>query len=238
MSEERIFRKGLGRLIAPDANDKRYPMAAALRPTKLPSVRYYTAPSQLPLDQGETGTCVAHAWTAFLLCAPLMCKDPMHPYKLYRKIVVADEFADNDYEAHLTNDRELNFGTSVRAGAKVLQGIGHVKSYVWARSADEAAIWLLSGKGTVVLGTDWCWDMGTPDRKGFVSLTGGSAGGHAYLAIGYSRVEMAFRCLNSWGREYGANGRFWIRHRDMNELIRTRDGEACAATEQLVLPVA
>lgn len=237
MDEERIVRKGFGRLIAPDPDDKKYPMRAALRPVRVPQERYYAAARPLPYDQGETGTCVAHAWAAFLACAPLMCRDTPNPYDLYRKIVLNDEFRGNDREAlPSVPNSNLQFGSSIRGGAKTLQAMGNVKSYVWAKNADEGAMWLLSGHGTLVLGTDWFWDMGTPDARGYVNIGGGAVGGHAYLAIGYSRVKMAFRCLNSWGREYGQSGRFWVRHADMDKLIKLPDAEMCAAVEQYVPP--
>jgi hypothetical protein len=227
---------GMGRIVAPDSKDRRYPMAAALRPMSLPKQRYYAVPSKLlPMNQGETGTCVAHAWRAFLLCSPIQCLNAPDPFSLYRGLILLDEFADNDDEVGKPTE-ELQFGSSVRGGAKYLQQLGHIKSYVWSRSADEMAAWMLAGHGTIVLGTTWHWGMSDLDSKGFASISGGDAGGHAYIAIGYSRVHQAFRCLNSWGRDFGDAGRFWIRKADMNRLIKD-DGEACAAVEQLVLPV-
>lgn len=237
LPDEKIVRKGFGRIEAPDARDRQYPMAAVLRPTALPKQRYYMLPESMPLDQGETGTCCAHAGIGFLLSAPLMCKTPPSPFILYREIVALDEFTENDHEVTAPDDA-LQFGTTVRATVKALQARGHIKSYVWSRSAEESAAWLLSGKGPLIAGTDFYWDMCTPDKKGYVSLTGGVAGGHAYLVIGFSRIHMAFRCINQWGKEWGQQGRFWIRMTDMDKLIRARGGELCAPVEQIVRPQA
>lgn len=225
--------RGFGRRHIPDVRDNQFPMRAVLRAQPLPSSRYYNTGKNLPLDQGETGTCVAHAWTGFLCAALLMCRNPPNVFDTYRGIVAIDEFPENDSEATATDIADLQGGTSVRAGAQYLRTKGHVKSFLWTRSADEAATWLLSGKGTIVLGTRWDWNMSTLDKKGFANLGGGEAGGHAYLATGYNRVSKAFRCLNSWGREFGQLGKFWVRHDDMQRLIH-EDGEACAAVEQLV----
>lgn len=228
--------RGFGRLYAPDPEDKKYPMRAALRPRQLPVARYYQTGKHLPLDQGQTGTCVAHAWTGFLYAALTMSKKAPSPFDTYRQIVAVDEFPENDNEATAPDD-QLQGGTSVRAGAKVLQARGDLVNYVWSNDADEMAAWLLSGHGTIVLGTNWYWDM-SDLKKGFAVPTGGLAGGHSYLAIGYNRRMMAFRCLNSWGEEYGVNGRFWIHHTDMNTLVKAEEGEACAATQVVVQPVA
>lgn len=228
--------KGLGRIHIPDPEDKKYPMRAALRPRALPTSRYYKTGTHLPLDQGQTGTCVAHAWTGFLFAALTMSKTAPSAFDTYRGIVAIDEFKDNDGEASAPND-QLQYGTSVRAGAKYLQERNDLVNYVWSRDADEMAAWLLSGHGTIVLGTTWYWDMGDLDKKGFANPTGGVAGGHAYLAIGYNRRTQAFRCLNSWGKEFGDAGRFWIHRADMDKLVKEEDGEACAAVQFVVPPV-
>ena len=234
---ERQLPGGLGRRFIPDPEDRKYPMRAVLRPRAIPQQRYYQTGRQLPLDQGNTGTCVAHAWTAFLYAALMMSRTAPSPYDTYREIVKVDEWDDNDFEATSPRIQDLQFGTSVRAGAKVMQAQGHLKNYVWSRDADEMALWLLTGQGTIVLGTTWYWDMGDLRDGGFAYPTGGVAGGHAYLAIGYSRNYKAFRCLKSWGSEFGAKGRFWIHHQDMDKLVKLEDGEACAAVQQVVLPV-
>ena len=226
---------GFGRLHAPDSRDHQYPMRMLLRPTKLPSRRYYNIGKLLPLDQGDTGTCVAHAWTGFLDAAPLMCKNAPSPFDTYRGIVLMDEFNENDVEATLPND-QLQMGTSVRGGAKYLQGKGFLKSYVWAQNADEAAQWLLTGKGCLVAGTDWYYGMSELDSNGYAIPEGAVLGGHSYLIIGYNRVTKSFRMLNSWGAGWGTGGRAWIHHMDMDKLIKA-DGEMCAAVEQLVKPV-
>lgn len=230
------MKHGFGRIHVPDARDASYPMRAALRPGVLPNSRYYVTGPKLPLDQGQTGTCVAHAWTGFLLSAPLMCKDAPSAFDTYRGIVAVDEFSDNDFEATAPND-QLQYGSSIRGGAKYLQSQGRLASYVWAESTEDMARWLLTGRGTITLGTDWHWNMSDLDAKGVAHLGGGIAGGHAYLCIGYSRVRKMFRCLNSWGMSFGSHGRFWIEEDDMGVLLSAQ-GEACAAVEQPLQKVA
>ena len=225
---------GFGRLPAPDARDARYPMQLLLRPAALPSFRYYQTGPHLPLDQGQTGTCVLHAWGAFLYAALIMDKVIESPFDMYRATVGLDEFSGNDHEMMAPNE-ELQYGTSVRAGAQYLRSKGHLKNFVWAHSADEMALWILTGKGTIVNGTRWDWGM-SDLKEGYAIPDGNVAGGHAYLVIGYNTKSRAFRCLNSWGPTFGENGRFWIHHDDMNALILD-DGEACAAVEQKVVPL-
>ena len=37
-------------------------------------------------------------------------------------------------------------------------------------------------------------------------------GGHAVVAIGYSDYKNAFLCRNSWGRDWGMDGNFWLHY--------------------------
>lgn len=222
-----------GRRYAEDVRDRLHPMRAHFvqPPQYIPKSRYYNPGHLLPLDQGATGTCVAHAWIAFLCAALVVTPNPPDVFDTYRGIVLIDEFPDNDFEAKEANGN-LQLGTSVRGGAKYLQSLGKVKSYSWTSTPEEMAQWILLNKGTIVLGTNWDWDMMETDRKGFVHRGGDLAGGHSYLCIGYDSVRRAFRCLNSWGRSWGQQGRFWVKYEDMQSLL-DEEGEACAAIEQV-----
>lgn len=212
------LQQGLGRLIAPDQRDARYLMRAVL-PTDWPGPdhRYYrTGPV---LDQGSTSSCVGHAWRQWLSSAPLMTKSGPDAFAIYHEAQRVDEWAGENYD-----------GTSVRAGAKVLVSRGHISEYRWAYDALDIAVWLLSGQGSVVLGTAWYSGMFTPDRHGFIRPTGRIVGGHAYLCIGYSADAGRFRIVNSWGHGWGQNGRAWIQTADLVRLLN-EDGEAAAAVE-------
>jgi hypothetical protein len=136
---------------------------------------------------------------------------------IYHEAQKRDEWPGEDYD-----------GSSVRAGAKYMKEQGRLAEYVWAASADEVARWLLTS-GPVVLGTDWYADMFTP-TEGQVHIGGEVVGGHAYLAIGFNSKLQAFRCINSWGRGWGENGRFWLDTADLAYLLAS-NGEACAGVE-------
>jgi hypothetical protein len=139
------------------------------------------------------------------------------PTALYKAAQQVDEWPGEDYD-----------GTSVRAGAKVLRGLGFVSEYRWATTVEEVALALVS-TGPVVLGTRWDEPMFEPDAAGFVHPDGKGVGGHAYLAIGVNRTLGRVRCLNSWG-DWGQGGRFWLSFSDLEELLADQ-GEACLAIE-------
>lgn len=234
---------GFGRIIATDPRDSLFPMRAMLDqmrdeffPRGIPSgSRHYF--SGAILDQGETGTCVAHGWTSKIHAAPLMQKMNLTPFDFYRRIVTIDEWTDNDFEAN-ASDNLLQSGTSVRAGAKMLVQLGYAKQYLWAESAEDVRAWILAGFGGVVFGTWWKSNMMQTDTEGFVGYTGNNVGGHAYYGNGWNdRVPHngqkvpAVRCQQSWGGAWGQRGRFWMTMEDLDLAIR-EGGEACALTEQ------
>lgn len=239
---------GFGRVPAPDERDKLYPMRALLDPLREsafprgipPGTRHYW--SGPILNQGGTGTCVAHGWTSKINAAPHMQRMPMDPYSFYRRIVVVDEWPDNDREAHAPVNG-LQFGTSVRAGAKILTDLGLAKSYVWAESAEDVRAWILGGFGGVVIGIWWKENMMETDSSGFIHYTGSKSGGHCVYINGWNdsvktangSVIAAARIQNSWSESWGQNGRCWISMPDLDAAIR-EDGEACALTEIKLLP--
>ncbi len=213
---------GLGRLPAPDARDEQFPMRRLLAATEitLPAWRYWWA-SGWTGDQGPHPYCVGYAWTHWLRGGPNTQPGLVpDPAGVYRRAQQVDEWDGEDYA-----------GTSVRAGAKVLQGDGHVTSYWWAVNAADVATAVLS-VGPVVVGTIWTAAMFTPrPEDGWrVRPEGEVVGGHAYLLDGYNTRTSMFRLKNSWGRGYGDRG-FARLHLDDLHALLAADGEACLAVE-------
>jgi hypothetical protein len=207
---------GLGRRPAPDERDKRFPMTAALvaipaRPSRKTWRVWWKG------DQGASPHCVGYSWYAMLRSLPLLQREPQADY-IYHEAQKVDEW-----------DGEGYAGTSVRAGAKILQREGKLLSYGWGYDLETVLQWL-AFKGPVVLGTTWHDDMFTPNPAGIVSRTGASVGGHAYIALGYDDKAGLLYCQNSWGTDWGVKGRFYLRYADADRLIRD-DGEACTALE-------
>lgn len=217
---------GLGRLAKADPRDSAFRLMVP-QPRKLPTRRTWY--SRGVLDQGGTSQCVAYSGVKYLTTSPVLNKPPFTPAELYVECQRNDEWPgeEPDYE-----------GTSVRALFKVLKRHGYIGEYRWTWKAEDVATHILL-TGPMVLGTLWTRDMFMPDRAGFITPTGRSAGGHAYLAIG---ADLSKRCpdgsrgaitiLNSWGAGWGANGRAHMSLKDLQTLLAD-DGEACVATEIL-----
>ena len=218
---------GLGRRFAPDDRDLSF-SASALLPRRLSSrtYRYWYANGWWG-DQGSTSQCVAYSWMHWVEDGPVVQPSApppiLDPAILYQEAQKVDEWPGEDYE-----------GTSVRAGAKVLQARGFISSYYWARSLSEVIEVLLS-TGPMTVGTNWYDGMFSPDADNYLQITGALAGGHAYKLDGVNKRYRHFRMKNSWSRSWGNNGYALISF-DTFERLLGEDGEACIATEVKKLP--
>jgi hypothetical protein len=208
----------LGRLHAPDVRDHLHLMAYALpsAPPARTSIAYRRGPI---LDQGATPSCVGHGWRAWLNGAPIRQQGGPSALDLYHAAQQVDEWPGENYD-----------GTSVRGGAKALQALGYIGSYIWAFDEPTIRRWLLGGQGGVVIGVNWYDTMFSPDAKGFLTVGGSLVGGHCVWARGYSQRRDAYRIQNSWGANWGQNGQAWLRASDMALLI-AEDGECCCGVE-------
>lgn len=179
------------------------------------------ADSDEVLDQGQTGHCTGFSAAQFGNTNP-----------------VDDHFTNQDghdiyYEAKVIDgEPRAENGSSIHSVAKVLKNRGRVAAYAWATNLNDIKAWVQS-KGPVIVGTDWMNDMFNPDANGFITPTGGYAGGHAYNIVGWDDTDN-ITFLNSWNKSWGKNGRFFMTATNFQTLVNTSGFEACAVVE---LPV-
>lgn len=230
---------GFGRKFAPDERDRQFLVRRRLRaPGAQQPTRKTWKINATALDQGNTGTCVGHAWRNFLRCAPIRTeKSGPSAFDIYREAVIVDTWSQNDDEHDLPDgDAGMDFGTSIRAGAEAVTFSGRLKSYLWAFDLQPAIEWILT-EGPMVFGTNWYSSMMRPDAEGIVKITPNATveGGHGWLVRGIDTKRSLARGTNSWGDEWGKSGEFFIPLRDLERLIH-EDGEACSAIEQRLQP--
>jgi hypothetical protein len=230
--------RSFGRRFASDDRDRKFLMRRMLPDARRLALAtrkaWFINPNAL--DQGQTGTCVGHAWRNFLRCAPIRTeKSGPSAFDVYRSAVLKDPWASNELP---DGDPGLDDGTTVRAGAQAVTDFGRLRSYVWAFSLQSAVEWVLT-EGPVVLGTNWYSSMSEPDRQGVATIkpTARVIGGHAYLLRGVDTRKALARCCNSWGDGWGKSGEFFIPFRDLERLIH-EDGEACSAVQKRLTPKA
>jgi hypothetical protein len=218
------------RRVAADDRDRAFPMRRLLgAPVQRISKHWPVfAPA---LNQGQTGTCVGHAWKGWMLAALVLSTEPeAEPtaFTIYREAARDDEWTDNDGEAD-GPENGLQWGTSVRAAAKALQKRGLIGSYTWAWDAETAIDWLCR-RGPVCIGVNWYQGMVNLGADAVLRSTGRILGGHAVVLLGWSEERGMVRVLNSWGSSWGQQGRAWLPGELLDRLIREQ-GEAVTALE-------
>lgn len=216
------LKEKLGRIYIPDERDANFPMKAML-PVKAPKrhFKYYWGQDWWG-DQKATSQCVSYAWLHWLEGGSVTQnhKEPpvLNPTWLYNECQKNDSWEGTNYN-----------GTSVRAGAKILQREGYISEYRWTQNIDELVMAVLT-VAPVVVGTYWFYDMFFPNEDGLITATGQPMGGHAYVLTGVNTKKKLFRIKNSWSKYWGRNGYAYISFDDMEKLLGMQ-GEAALAVE-------
>lgn len=212
----------LGRKYARDDRDRNYLIKNSGLLSATSATSKYWNDEEWWGNQGDSPKCVGYAWAHWIEDGPVTHagKAPiLSPDTIYSLAQKLDEWPGENYD-----------GTSVRGGVKAVQSKGYVQSYLWAYDLKTLINTVLT-MGPVVVGTNWYEGMFYPDANGLIKVTGRVAGGHCYVINGVDTVKKLFRIKNSWGREWGVNGRAYIRFSDMEQLIK-RSGEVCLAVEK------
>lgn len=200
-----------------------------------------------PLNQGETGTCTAHAGAHFLHAAPILHRGFVDPWKLYREVVLADEYGENDHEAtapEVPGHLNMQSGSSGTGVAKALEKRGLISEYLWADELRDALLWILT-RGPVMVGSNWYSSMFDPTAEGFLKISPAARleGGHEWILRGADMKRGVALAVNSWGAGWNANatGR-WVRARvrpghflvdfAVLERLFQEDGDAVSALEK------
>lgn len=188
------------------------------------------------LDQGNTPECVGHASYGSLLCEPeSMVPEPLvSPQPFAAKIWSQAQLVDPGYPAP-------DDGTTIHAAAKVLSdptnavlasnSRAFITSYAWSQTSFWITRFVSLRRKPVILGIDWYQDMFQPDPNGLVHLTGPIVGGHAILLYGVSVADKTVRIRNSWGKDWGVDGDFFLKWDDLDTLLAA-GGEACCMIEE------
>lgn len=211
-----------GRLVEFDDRSRDFPIMALASPaTSKP--RSYTWRCDETLDQGNSSSCVGHAWAHEIAARPAVDRvDSGLAFELYRRAQQID---------YWPGEEPAYYGTSILAGAKAAQQTGRIGEYRWAFGIDDL-VWAVGYRGPAVVGVNWLHGMFLPDSEGIIRATGPSAGGHAVMVNGVSLRRGLLRVHNSWGSEWGESGAAYIPIEDMARLL-DEQGEACIPVERI-----
>lgn len=218
----------LGRLFQKDERDKEYLIRSLFSQKPTRRVFRYWQNDGWWGDQGDTPQCVAYAWCHWLEDGPIEqigLPPCIEPSVLYEEAQKVDSIPGEDYE-----------GTTVRAGAKVLQARGFIQEYRWLDTRKKGQglkdlVRTILEEGPVVMGTNWYASMDEVQSNEQLVLKGKTpVGGHAYLINAVNTKLQLFRAKNSWKRSWGIDGHAYIPFSMMERLIY-EEGEGCLAVE-------
>lgn len=205
-----------------DAQSRKFPVGNVLdilkdkKVAKAPKKALYKV--KRILDQGQEGACVGYGWTYELEASPCIAYienvNRFARNRIYKEAQKLDEWPGESYS-----------GTSVLAGAKVVQSLGAIKEYRWCFSLQDL-IMTLGYLGPVVLGLNWYDGMTETNNNGYIQPSGEMVGGHCICAVGVTPSEKSITLVNSWGSDWGKKGFCKLTYGDMDRLLHEQ-GEAC-----------
>lgn len=210
----------LGRNINHDPRSRLFPFRAA-KDVELVSTRHQINIDVL--DQGSLGSCTGNTGTYAMGANPFWptleeevqnALDQEYAKQLYSDATAIDPFTGQWPPTDTGSD-----GLSI---AKVLKRRGLISGYRWAFSLHDMKAALL--ETPVMLGIGWYTSFYRPDSNGNVRITSTATvnGGHEIIVDELDMENERFGLTNSWGRDYGLDGRFYISFADMQRLLDER----------------
>ena len=216
MTDPATLPYALGRVPEHDPRSLDYPvMVAARRPRTV-----LWGHNEPVLDQGSLGSCTGNAlaqWlnTDFARINPRRSQPPAvltedDAVRLYSRATRLDAIP-GQYPPTDT-------GSSGLAVCKAGRALGYLSGYRWAFGF--TAMLMALQISPVIVGTHWYEGMFTPDADNILDTGGPLVGGHEYLILGADTGSQLITMLNSWGPDWGRDGRAYIRFADFAMLLR------------------
>lgn len=200
----------LGRHIEHDPAS--FGFAAAQAPTIKSVLHKRLVPA---FDQGNLGSCTAHAAAGLMVTAP----DTVKKFDHSEAAIVAAYEWQTHHDSVPGSYPPDDTGSSGLAAAKYLKHLGVVKSYAHAFGLQHALSALVLGP--VITGVNWYDSFDRPDSNGLVSISpnAGVRGGHEFEGLGIDIADRHVQWINSWGPLWGNRGRFMFSWETWDRLL-------------------
>jgi hypothetical protein len=231
------LQRRFGRLYAADPRDAAHPLENALRAMSRAELKRRTqAPARAAtLDQGATSQCTEYGLAHCLGASPMRYGNDPLGYVNVPLDGYPDCYAWSQHNDEWDGAEPDYYGTSVRAALNYARKRELIREYVWARSIDEAKDYISRvGSAPIEAGVDWFEGMSAPRvvrGRHIAEPTGWLQGGHAFCVLWFSKPLGMWKCQNSWGRDWGDDGVFYIPDDAFQYLAFQANGELASFTE-------
>lgn len=210
----------LGRHVEHDERSRGYAIEA--RPEWAPALASQKWTRRSPVfNQGGLGSCTGNAAAGWVATDNAARKGKARMGEkdavvVYEKATTLDNIAG----VYPPDDT----GSSSLGAAKALRALGYCTGYSHAFSLSAALTALQSGP--FITGIAWRTGCDTPDAAGLVRYTGSVRGGHEILCDEIDVENKLVGFTNSWGRGWGAKGRFYMSWDDFGRALADQ-GDVC-----------
>jgi hypothetical protein len=177
-----------------------------------------------PFNQGDLGSCTGNGAVGVVCTEPYRHAGVRYTEALARKVYSQATKDDNIVGAWPPKDT----GSTVLGAMKALKDLGLTKGYHWCFGLDDV-LKTLSTLGPVEVGLSWYEGFDRPDKGGLVKIAGTVRGGHAFELLGVDAEKKLVWAINSWGSDWGLQGRFAFSWKDLDRLLHEQ-GEASTVT--------
>lgn len=164
-------------------------------------------------NQHRTPHCVAHTGKGILNTSTA---SSWVPYRLRSRYSTDDMY--HGAQAHDEWEGAEYDGTSGLGLCRFLKSIGRIREYMWCFGLKDTLL-TLSYVGPIGLGVWWKSGMFDTDSSGYIRALGNNEGGHEVELMGVDVEEQCVIGMNSWGTEWGVNGRFKLTWTDLETLL-------------------
>jgi Papain family cysteine protease len=218
---------GMGRaLIEHDPESRNYPVMGALVRQGVTRRNKTWRRSHSAYDQGQTSSCVGQTFRGVLNTSPLTAQIPLATRRLYPAMKIYENAQKLD---QWPGEEPTYYGTSALGALRYLFNEGVIKEYRWCFGLNDV-LDTLSAYGPVGIGVWWHDAMMGTDSRGFIKPVGQKIGGHEVELHGINIDSRYVIGTNSWGTDWGVNGRFKLSWDNLDLLLQD-DGDAATVVK-------
>jgi hypothetical protein len=215
--ENPVSGRRLGRHVMHDDRSWKYPAPMAAQLKSVQHKRHYE-----PFQQGEVGMCTGVSAIELMMTGPFWKRGRTFDLKDAKSIYIAATKIDDIRGVFPPNDT----GSTGLAVMKVCKKRRYIKEYRHTFGLQQALHAL--ALTPVIVGVNWYEGFDKPGRTGECKLSGAVRGGHEVILDGIDVERKRVWGTQSWGAEWGENGRFFWKWSTFEQLLH-EEGDVTTA---------